>query len=162
MNLSGFPVHKLKLKVGAPIMLLRNLSPLQGLCNVTILILRHIGLYNLIARIVTGPCKGKVVCIPRIILETKKKKLGFQLKRKQFPVRLAYCMSINKSQGQSLKNVGLHLPRPCFGHGQLYVALSRVGDPQWIKVMVADSKEQEIFDGFTYTKNVVYTELLND
>ena len=126
--------------------------------------LKHIGKYILKAKIVTGleHCKGKFVLIPRIILQTQKKKLGFVLKRKQFPIRLAYCMTINKSQGQSLRNVGLHLPRPCFGHGQLYVALSRVGDPNWIKVLVVDSKEQGYYDGFTYTKNIVYNELLNN
>ena len=48
----------------------------------------------------------------------------------------------NKSQGQTLKNVGLYLPRPVFGHGQLYVALSRVGDPRFIKVLVMDTREQ--------------------
>lgn len=47
------------------------------------------------------------------------------LQRHQFPVRLAYAMSINKAQGQTLRRVGLHLNPMVFAHGQLYVGLSR-------------------------------------
>ena len=36
-------------------------------------------------------------------------------------------MTINKSQGQSMLYLGIFLPDPVFGHGQLYVALSRSG-----------------------------------
>jgi len=74
----------------------------------------------------------------------------------------ARATRINKSQGQSLENVGLYLPRPVFAHGQLYVALSRVGNPDWIKVLVIDSKEQGTFDGCdgVYTVNIVYPEIL--
>ena len=45
------------------------------------------------------------------------------MNRRQFPVKLAFAMTINKSQGQSLQHTGLWLPEPVFAHGQLYVAL---------------------------------------
>ena len=39
----------------------------------------------------------------------------------------AFAMTINKAQGQTLQRVGIYLDTPCFSHGQLYVAASRVG-----------------------------------
>ncbi|KAG5562049.1 hypothetical protein RHGRI_004931 [Rhododendron griersonianum] len=45
--------------------------------------------------------------------------------RRQFSIRLPYAMTINKSQGQSIKFVGVDLHTTMFSHGQLYVALSR-------------------------------------
>ena len=38
-------------------------------------------------------------------------------------------MTINKSQGQSLKRTGLYLPDVCFAHEQLFVAFFRCGYP---------------------------------
>ncbi|UYV76501.1 hypothetical protein LAZ67_14000767 [Cordylochernes scorpioides] len=45
----------------------------------------------------------------------------------RIPNSLKPAMSINKAQGQSLKIAGIDLKQPCFSHGQLYVACSRVG-----------------------------------
>jgi ATP-dependent DNA helicase PIF1 len=59
----------------------------------------------------------------------------FQFKRKQFPIRLNFAMTVNKSQGQTITNVGVYLPAPVFSHGQLYVAISRATTKTNIKIL---------------------------
>lgn len=44
---------------------------------------------------------------------------------KQYPVRLAWAVTIHKSQGKTFDNVVLDIGRGAFAHGQIYVALSR-------------------------------------
>ncbi|KAJ1701083.1 hypothetical protein LUZ63_000862 [Rhynchospora breviuscula] len=98
----SLPPHKLSLKIGVPVMLLRNMDQVNGLCNGTRMIITNLGTRVLGARIITGPGKGKDIQIPRILFSHKDQKLPFIMKRKQFPVRVSYAMTINKSQGQSL------------------------------------------------------------
>ena len=67
--------------------------------------------------------------------------------------RLAFCVTINKGQGQENERVGLDLPASVFAHGQLYTGLSRGKRGSMVKLRIADNDE-----GFT--DNIVYTELL--
>ena len=152
------PPHKLVLKIGVPIILLRNISPIEGLCNGTRLIIKGFLQHVIDAKIITGSHVGKRVFIPRIRITPSDVDLPFQLVRRQFPIRLAFAMTINKSQGQTIPYMGLYLLNPVFSHGQLYVALSRVQSKNNIKILVKNGEvENEIG---TFTKNIVYKEIL--
>ena len=94
---SGAPLHKLILKIGVPIMLLRNISPTEGLCNGTRLIVKTFSQHVIDAEIITGSHNGKRVFIPRFRIKPTDADLPFQLLRRQFPVRLAFAMTINKA-----------------------------------------------------------------
>ena len=154
---SGTPPHKLILKVGAPIMLLRNINPAEGLCNGTRLIVKQLQRSVIDAEIITGSHIGQRVFIPRIRMAPSDTDLPFQLIRRQFPIRLAFAITINKAQGQTIPYMGLYLPNPIFAHGQLYVALSRVQSKNYIKILVKDHGH---INGEVYTKNIVYREIL--
>lgn len=87
--------------------------------------------------------KGRVHFVPRVTLNTENDPpLPFTFSRHQFPVRVAYGMTINKSQGQTFQNVGIFLPEPCFRHGQLYTAASRVTSSQGLKVQIFPGPKQ--------------------
>ena len=90
INVSGIPLAKLKLKIGAPIMILRNIDPSQGLCNGTRAILTQASERVLEVRILGGDHAGKLAFIPQITFSTSNSDLPFELHRHQFPVRIFY------------------------------------------------------------------------
>ncbi|KAG3055831.1 hypothetical protein PI124_g24176 [Phytophthora idaei] len=118
ISLSGMPPHKLRLKIGTPVMLLRNINTKEGLCNGTRLWVVSLRRNYMQAVIMGGAFAGKKVLIPRIALISKNSGFPFELLRKQSPVQVAFAMTINKSQGQSIQILGLYLPEPVFSHGR--------------------------------------------
>ena len=108
--------------------------------------------------IIGGDHHGEKAFIPRISLKPTEKHYPFILKRRQFPIRLCFAMTINKAQGQSLKHVGLHLLSLVFCHGQLYVALSRATSSKNITVLLPTTP----LGMARKTMNMVYPEVLID
>ena len=122
---SGMPPHQLKLKIGCTVMLLRNICSKRGLCNGVRLKVVSMLTSVLHCQVLTGTHCGQDVLIPRLKLAPSDTNLPFILQRIQYPLRLCYAMTINKSQGQTFDHVGIFLPEPVFLHGQLYLAFSR-------------------------------------
>jgi ATP-dependent DNA helicase PIF1 len=145
---AGLPPHRVLLKVGSPIILLRNLDP-PKLCNGTRLCVKKMLGSVIEVSILAGKVEGETVFIPGIPLIPAD--LRFNFKRMQFPVRLAFAIMDNKSQGQSIKCCGVDLRSPCFSHSQLYVACSRVGSPKNLFILAPEGE----------TANVVYNEILS-
>jgi ATP-dependent DNA helicase PIF1 len=168
---NGLPPHVLKLKVGCPIMLLRNIEPANGLCNDTRLVVRGFQKNSIDAEIVLGQLAKMQIFLPRIpLFPSKDEMFPFQFKRKQFLIRLSFAMMVNKAQGQTIPKVGVYLPEPVFSHGQLYVALSRATARSKVKILVIPVTDEmkkkkgvernSTINGTTYTKNIVYKEVL--
>ncbi|GBN21417.1 hypothetical protein AVEN_199226-1 [Araneus ventricosus] len=146
---AGLPSHRLTLKTGCPIILLRNLDP-PKLCNETRLCVKKT-LPNVIeVTMLTGKGKGGTVFIPIPWISLIATDIPFNFKRLQLPVRLAFSITINKSQRQSIRYCRVDLRSSCFLHGQLYVAYSRVASPKNSFIFASDGE----------TRNVVYKQVL--
>jgi hypothetical protein len=156
INASGLPLSKLVLKKGCPVMVLRNLNPSQGVCNGTRGILTRMTNHVLEIRLLGGDHAGEHVFIPRITMIPSAIQIPFELRRRQFPICVAFAMTINKAQGQSVKYVGLDFRSPIFTHGQFYVAISRATSVHRIKAIWDSNHVQAI------TKNIVYKNVLLD
>jgi hypothetical protein len=170
---NGSPPHRLDLKIGMPLILLRNMA--NGLMNGTRMILQETKPYVLRCMVVNGPQAGQIVYLPRFLFKHEGADQPLKWQRRQFPVRPCWAMTINKSQGQTLIHVAICLvqivpnghtedgavssvavgPAEVFGHGQFYVGLSRSGNPT--KVCIYTTMDQLDKDTII---NVVYPEAL--
>ncbi|XP_074299559.1 uncharacterized protein LOC141630686 [Silene latifolia] len=158
LNPGGMNPHELILKENCPVILLRNLQPSFGLCNGTWLICKRFLPNSIKCAIMSGNHKGEHVFIPRIKLQpTSSTNYPFQLQRNQFPLKLSFAMTINKCQGQTLSQFVVYLPKPCFAHGQLYVALSRAQNANQVTVIAASGPEEV---SLNFVKNILFYDVL--
>lgn len=150
---SCLPPYELRLRKFAIVMLIRNLSINEELCNGTRLLILELGINVLKCEILTGDKAGETVFLNRITL-TCDNVYPFTFTRRQFPIKLAFAITINKAQGQTFEKIGIDLRKDVFNHGQLYVALSRVRSWQSLKIFLGHHRK------YRTVKNYVYKEVL--
>ena len=148
------PPHKLELSVGMECYVLRNVSPMDGIVNNTMV--RIVSCTRSLIKVIVIE-KGTVHFIPRINFTITLGKKNFSILRKQFPLRAAYAKTINRGQGATLDKTGVDIIEEPFAHGQLLVALSRVRSRKDIIFLVTPD---QVKNGAVTTRNVVYPELL--
>jgi len=143
-----------RLRVGAQVMLLKNLNVSSGLVN---------GARGRVERFTTDG-NPVVVFLGGVKQEIKYDKwsvktgAGATLTRTQIPLRLAWAFSIHKSQGMTLDCVEVSLSR-VFECGQAYVALSRAKNLRSLRILDfkascvrADSKVIKFYKNLTLAK----------
>ncbi len=154
LAIHGCPPAMLSMKPKARYMIMRNLNP-PAICNGIMAELVRATRYNCTLKLLSGHGKGSIICLPRCTFHVSSDVSGlpFSFKRRQFPLTPAYCLSVHKSQGQTLKVVGFVGDADAFSHGQVYVALSRVGS--WDQFVFYSLRSE------TFIKNKVAKRLIN-
>ena len=150
LSVPGVPDYCLQLKPGALCMIIRNVSAKQGAMNGTRIVVERIISQFLIEA--KNLATGENILIPRINFQFPVPKMPIVVNRRQFPIRLCYALTINKSQGKTLDRVCVDLRNPVFSHGQLYVAFGRVRRREDLSVLLGESSDRVL--------NVVYDSLL--
>ncbi|KAI0558600.1 ATP-dependent DNA helicase RRM3 [Gracilaria domingensis] len=121
---TGVPPHNLFLKVGVPVMFIRNvLHP--HLVNGKMFVV--IGVSRRCVRIIEMNSDGQLTqnhMLHRI--DFKFEYNGIKVRRRQFPIRLVFAATVHKSQGQTLRKMVIDFRVNFFAPGQVYVGLSRV------------------------------------
>lgn len=152
LNEKSYPTEKqLKLKVGAQVMLLRNdrQKPSRWV-NGTLGIITQLS-----EEVIRVNINGVEHTVPKDTWESvryyyapEERKLEKEVVNTftQFPLRLAWAITIHKSQGQTYQTVAIDVSQRAFAHGQMYVALSRCQTLEGIYLKSPIKREDVIVD----------------
>ena len=140
-------------------MITMNLNFPQGLVNGQKGVLRGISPNSRVIRVELLNADKTIVLVPRISFTAQVGRQGISFQRVQFPLRFAYSLNINKSQGQTLSRIGPDLRSDVFAHGQLYVALSHAQNRDSIMCLLPPSR---ISDDVPHTANVVHSPFVEE
>jgi ATP-dependent DNA helicase PIF1 len=114
-----------------------NVDPKAHLFNGTRVQILQIQRNLLKVKVLTGT-SGHIAYLGRKKFEygNKRSEPGIPFTRTQYPLEPGFCMTVNKSQGQTLDRVGVDLTsRQCFSHGMLYTAMSRVRSASSLRIL---------------------------
>ena len=106
--------------------------------------------------ILAGVSQKQQYFIPSMNPIYSETRIPFRLQHYQFPIRLSFCITINKVQSQTIyQKVSIDLPKPVFVHGQLYVVFSRKRVFDDVQIFVNNSETKGYHTGSIYTLQVV-------
>ena len=154
VDVSGNPPNQLRLLVGMPVIILRDLNAASGMCNGSKAIVRRIRHRCVEVEISPEKKTGKREFTTRLPLQAPDSGAPFALVRYQCPLRPCCAITVNKIQRQTTQRVGSYLPQSVFPHGQLYVAMGGAEKRSQVYVLLP------YIDGRPVTRNAVYKELL--
>ena len=139
-------------------LVLRNLNVGDGLTNNTRVKRRQIFDKCIVAQRIVHPFE--IITIPKIrFLFHLPFSSSFEIIRQQFPLRRAFALTFNKSQGQTLDKVLLDVRGHLFNHGYLYVGMSRVQLYSQVAFYISNN-EYDYVHGKCIVGNIVYEDVL--
>jgi hypothetical protein len=152
---ADIPVHALHLIVGMPVMCMQNLDVANGICNGTTMIVERLGANVVWCRVNTRSGQRlQPIAATKFTYNSN----GFKFTRIQLPLRVAFCVTVNRSQGGTYDYVAFHSLRPIWAHGMLFVAVTRVTSPEGLTILCDPNLTTPAIDDYVYgtTRNVVH------